>query len=78
MSYDITLSCGCTVYVSCDPRTNVPHTRVLDRRDPACRDRRHEVGTRLWLWQLLPEPPRPAPVRAALAPLPERPTGTGR
>jgi hypothetical protein len=55
MSYDLTLECGCIVYVSCHPVTGVPHTRVLDRRGPVCRIRNHEVGLRLYLWDLLPD-----------------------
>ena len=56
MSYNISLACGCLVYVSCHPDTRVAHTRVLDARGAACRDRRHEVGLRLYLWELLPQP----------------------
>ena len=56
MSYTLSLSCGCVVYVSCHPDTRVAHTRVIEARGPACRDRRHEVGLRLYLWELLPEP----------------------
>ena len=55
MSYNLTLWCGCVVYVSCHPRTRVAHSRVIERRGAACRDRRHEVGTKLWLWELLPD-----------------------
>jgi hypothetical protein len=60
MSYELTLHCGCVVYVSCHPLTHVAHTRVLQSRAPACRDRRHDVGTRLYLWELLPDPARRA------------------
>jgi hypothetical protein len=56
----LTLHCGCNVYVSCDPRTNIPHTRIIETRGPQCRVRRHEVGLRLYLWELLPEPPNTA------------------
>lgn len=55
MSYTLTLPCGCSVYVSCHPKTRIAHTRILQSRDPACRHRRHEVGTRLYLWELLPQ-----------------------
>lgn len=56
MSHTFTLQCGCLVYVSCDPRTTVAHTRIIERRGPACATRRHEVGLRLYLWEILPEP----------------------
>ena len=56
MSYNLTLQCGCMVYVACHPRTAIAHTRVIERRDPGCRVRRHEVGLRLHLWELLPDP----------------------
>jgi hypothetical protein len=55
MSYDLTLECGCIVYVSCNPTTGVAHTRVLDRRSLTCKVRNHEVGMRLYLWDLLPD-----------------------
>lgn len=61
MSYDLTLPCGCIVYVSAHPTTRVVHTRIIQSRGNHCRVRRHEVGLRLYLWELLPEPsPRPA------------------
>jgi hypothetical protein len=56
MSYTLTLECGCTVYVSCHPITRVAHTRIIERRDPACKVRRHETGARVWLWEMLPTP----------------------
>ena len=56
MSYNLTLPCGCIVYVACHPETRVAHTRVIERRGPACRTARHEVGARVFLWELLPEP----------------------
>ncbi len=55
MSYTLTLDCGCSVYVSCDPRTNAAHTRVLERRGTTCRIKKHEIGFRLYLWDLLPD-----------------------
>lgn len=55
MSYTLTLSCGCTVYVSCHPRTRIAHTRVVERRGTDCRHRFHDVGARLALWEILPE-----------------------
>jgi len=49
MSYTISLRCGCEVYVSGNPATGIAHTRAVERRGDQCRDRRHAVGTRLWL-----------------------------
>ena len=57
MSYTLTLQCGCVVYVARNPATHVAHTRVLQSRGPACPNRRHEVGLRLYLWELLPSRP---------------------
>lgn len=62
MSYTITLWCGCRVYVSCSPSTNTAHARVVERRGPDCRERRHQTGARLWLWEMLPDPRNPDPV----------------
>ena len=56
MSYTLTLHCGCSVYVACDPKTNVAHTRVIEALGPLCRVRRHEVGPKLYLWDILPDP----------------------
>ena len=56
MSYNIDLQCGCTVYVSMHPASGVAHTRIIERRGRYCDVRRHEVGLRLYLWELLPEP----------------------
>jgi hypothetical protein len=56
MSYNITLQCGCVVYVACHPRTGIAHTRVLEQRGRQCTVRKHEIGLRLWLWELLPDP----------------------
>jgi hypothetical protein len=55
MSYTLVLQCGCTVYVACHPRTRLAHTRIIEARSPHCTDRRHEVGARLWLWEMLPD-----------------------
>lgn len=55
MSYTLTLRCGCLVYVSCHPKTQVAHTRIIERRGTACRNRLHHVGRRLRLWDLLPD-----------------------
>ena len=59
-SYVLTLRCGCTVYVSCHPRTGVAHTRIIERRGAQCPTRAHVTGARLWLWEILPEPETPA------------------
>lgn len=55
MSYTVTLWCGCDVYVSCHPKTRIAHSRIVEARGSACPVRRHEIGARLWLWELLPE-----------------------
>jgi hypothetical protein len=55
MSYNLTLRCGCLVYVACDPRTTVAHARILERRDPGCLVRKHEVGLRLSLSEIVPD-----------------------
>ncbi len=62
MSYTITLGCGCRVYVSCDPRTRAAHTRIIESRGAVCRVRRHDVGIRLRLWELLPDQGTQPPV----------------
>ena len=70
MSYTVTLGRGCEVYVSCHPRTNAAHTRVIERRGQACRVRVHDIGVRLQLWELLPEPAHdldPSPVAPSYA-----------
>jgi hypothetical protein len=61
-SYTLTLTCGCVVYVSCHPQTGVAHTRVIERRGAACSNRHHDVGARLWLWEMLPTSAAPPPV----------------
>jgi hypothetical protein len=61
MSYSVTLSCGCRVYVACHPVRRVAHTRVIEGRGPRCRHRRHDVGAKISLWELLPDPQQPAP-----------------
>ena len=62
MSYSLSLGCGCSIYVSCHPSTGVAHTRVVERRAAGCPNRRHEVGTRIWIWELLPAAGRDATV----------------
>ena len=61
MSYSITLWCGCQIYVACNPRTGIAHARIVERRGSACPERRHQAGTRLWLWEILPDPRNPDP-----------------
>jgi hypothetical protein len=56
LSYNLTLQCGCIVYVSTHPRTRIAHTRVIQTRGQQCRVRPHEAGCRLYLWELLPDP----------------------
>ena len=55
MSYTVTLRCGCMVYVSCHPTTGLAHSRIVEARGALWPVRRHEVGARLWLWELLPD-----------------------
>lgn len=55
VSHSLTLVCGCTVHVSCHPVTGVAHTRIIELRGGECPNRHHDVGVRLWLWDLLPE-----------------------
>lgn len=54
MSYNLTLQCGCLVYVACDPRSAVAHTRIIEQRATACRNRKHDVGVRLSLVEIMP------------------------
>jgi hypothetical protein len=56
MSYTLALQCGCVVYVACDPKTSVAHTRVIESRGTFCGVRRHEVGARLSVWEITPDP----------------------
>ena len=56
MSYILTLQCGCLVYVACHPKTRIGHTRVIQTRGRDCRQRRHHIGERLYLWEILPDP----------------------
>jgi hypothetical protein len=60
MSYNLTVQCGCLIYVSCDPKTGYAHSRVIERKGEQCRVRTHDVGVRLYLWELLPEPAKSA------------------
>ncbi len=64
MSYTLTIGCGCLVYVSSHPRTRIVHTRIIERRGGECRVRSHDIGVRLQLWELLPDP-EPARIASA-------------
>jgi hypothetical protein len=75
MSYNLTLQCGCVVYVSCHPRTGVAHTRIIERRGTMCRQRMHDRGARLWLWDLLPSDGHAQPYMQRER-LPRRPHGS--
>ena len=55
MSYTVSLWCGCRVYVSCHPRTGLANNRIIERRGSSCPERRHAIGSRLWLWEILPD-----------------------
>ena len=56
MSYTLTIGCGCLVYVASHPRTKIVHTRIIERRGGECRVLAHDIGVRLQLWELLPDP----------------------
>ena len=56
MSYTLTLQCGCVVYMACHPKTREVHTRIIEARSQRCGVRRHEVGLRLELRELLGDP----------------------
>lgn len=56
MSHTIPLWCGCRAHVSCHPDTGIAFSRILEARGSACPFERHDVGVRLWLWEMLPEP----------------------
>ena len=60
-SYSVTLWCGCRVYVSRHPRSGLTNARLLERRGAGCPMRKHEIGARLWLWELLPDTRQPDP-----------------
>ena len=73
MSYNLTVQCGCVVYVSCDPKTGLAHARVIERKGDQCRVRTHAIGVRLYLWELLPEPECRATLSGSPSGGPERP-----
>ena len=55
LSYHLGLQCGCVLYVSRHPETGIVRTRVIRSRGAECCDRRHRVGLRLYLWEILPD-----------------------
>src|SRR5262245_21743117 len=55
-SYTLDLNCGCIVSVSVHPESRIARTRILQTRGRLCTNKRHEVGSRLYLWELLPDP----------------------
>jgi hypothetical protein len=68
MSYNVSLRCGCQVYVSCHPRSGVAHTRVIEFRSQRCAIRSHDVGVRIPAWELLRyEPDEQGEVGATVA-----------
>ena len=70
MSYTLTLQCGCSVYVATHPATTEAHTRVIESTGPGCGERRHEVGLRLEIVDLLPDPQYWRQLGAVRAPRP--------
>jgi len=68
MSYELTLWCGCRLYVACHPQTGVAHSRIIERRGETCHERTHDVGTRLALWELLPRAPDRQPPEVVFLP----------
>jgi hypothetical protein len=55
MSYTLTLSCGCVVFVVCQPETRIATSRVIKSRGKTCQIRRHHIGVHLFLWEILPD-----------------------
>ena len=70
MSYTLTLACGCAVYVHEDVHRATAPVRTLRGRGDRCPTPRHAVGVRVWLWELLPDPPM-------VPPREENPASTG-
>jgi hypothetical protein len=58
------LPCGCTAYVSCWPDTGIAHTRIIESRSTACGIRSHERGTKVYLWDLLPQTDSGVPMQS--------------
>jgi hypothetical protein len=69
MSYTLTIGCGCVVYVASHPRTRIVHTRIIEQRGASCPVRSHDIGVRLQLWELLPDPEPREPRTQDLRPL---------
>ena len=55
LSYNLSLQCGCVLYVSRHPETGIALRRVIQSRGAQCCDSRHQVGLRLFLWEILPD-----------------------
>jgi hypothetical protein len=55
LSYDLSLQCGCVLRVSRDPETGIALRRVIQSRGARCCDTRHQIGLRLYLWEILPD-----------------------
>jgi hypothetical protein len=55
LSYNLGLQCGCVLHVSRHPETGMVRSRVILSRGPQCGDGRHQVGLRLYLWEILPD-----------------------
>jgi hypothetical protein len=71
MTYSLTLPCGCQVVVACDPQTRFAHSRLIDRRGTYCQRLGHEPGSRVYLWDFLPDPDdTPDPLLPAAEPRP--------
>ena len=65
MSYTLTLDCGCIAYVAAEAGESQTPTRVLQSRAAACRVKSHQVGVRVWIWELLPGPASASATRRA-------------
>ena len=59
-SYALRLQCGCVLFVSRHPETGIVRTRVIQSRGTQCCDGRHQMGLRLYLWEILPDRKRPS------------------
>ena len=55
VSYNLTLQCGCILRVARDSQSATGPIRVVETRGDGCAARAHDVGARLYLWELLPD-----------------------
>ncbi len=55
MAYTLKVWCGCTVSVECSHDSQTGPSRFIKRRSARCRKQEHQVGARLWLWEILPD-----------------------